>query len=294
MLLAIRSTRDLSMLAIREVHPRVRWGRRLQTGVLVAALCAGAAMSPALAQTATVIDGQAQEAQAARQVVVTGKVPDEATRAVILARLRQLYGADAVVDQIQVTQVVAPPNWSAHVEQLIGPNLKQVQRGQLSVQGNNVEFKGEVGSEAIRQQVASVAAQGLNATYVVRNSLRVAAREQDTIDAVLANRIVEFEPGSSTLTASGVAIIDELARALAGLGTRKVEVIGHTDAIGARDMNIALSRARADAVKAQLERRGIAADRVTTSGEGPDRPVASNSTADGRARNRRIEFRVSE
>lgn len=281
------------MFATRDACAPVRLAARLRALAVIAVLSAGAAM-PARAQTATVIDGQAQEAQASRQVVVTGKVPDEATRAVILARLRQLYGADAVVDQIQVTQVVAPPNWSAHVEQLIAPNLKQVQRGQLSVQGNNVEFKGEVGSEAIRQQVASVAAQSLNATYVVRNSLRVAAREQDTIDAVLANRIVEFEPGSSTLTPSGVAIIDELARALAGLGGRKVEVIGHTDAIGARDMNIALSRARADAVKAQLERRGIAPDRVTTSGEGPDRPVASNTSAEGRARNRRIEFRVSE
>lgn len=281
------------MFATRDACAPVRLAARLRALAVMAVLSAGAAM-PARAQTATVIDGQAQEAQASRQVVVTGKVPDEATRAVILARLRQLYGADAVVDQIQVTQVVAPPNWSAHVEQLIAPNLKQVQRGQLSVQGNNVEFKGEVGSEAIRQQVASVAAQSLNATYVVRNSLRVAAREQDTIDAVLANRIVEFEPGSSTLTPSGVAIIDELARALAGLGGRKVEVIGHTDAIGARDMNIALSRARADAVKAQLERRGIAPDRVTTSGEGPDRPVASNTSAEGRARNRRIEFRVSE
>jgi OOP family OmpA-OmpF porin len=281
------------MFATRDACAPVRLAARLRALAVIAVLSAGAAM-PARAQTATVIDGQAQEAQASRQVVVTGKVPDEATRAVILARLRQLYGADAVVDQIQVTQVVAPPNWSAHVEQLIAPNLKQVQRGQLSVQGNNVEFKGEVGSEAIRQQVASVAAQSLNATYVVRNSLRVAAREQDTIDAVLANRIVEFEPGSSTLTPSGMAIIDELARALAGLGGRKVEVIGHTDAIGARDMNIALSRARADAVKAQLERRGIAPDRVTTSGEGPDRPVASNTSAEGRARNRRIEFRVSE
>lgn len=281
------------MFATRDACAPVRLAARLRALAVIAVLSAGAAM-PARAQTATVIDGQAQEAQASRQVVVTGKVPDEATRAVILARLRQLYGADAVVDQIQVTQVVAPPNWSAHVEQLIAPNLKQVQRGQLSVQGNNVEFKGEVGSEAVRQQVASVAAQSLNATYVVRNSLRVAAREQDTIDAVLANRIVEFEPGSSTLTPSGMAIIDELARALAGLGQRNVEVIGHTDAIGARDMNIALSRARADAVKAQLERRGIAPDRVTTSGEGPDRPVASNTSAEGRARNRRIEFRVSE
>ena len=55
-----------------------------------------------------------------------------------------------------------------------------------------------------------------------------------------------------------------------------------------------LSLARADAVRSYLAGRGVPPSLITTSGSGPDRPVAANDTPDGRARNRRIEFRLSQ
>ena len=73
---------------------------------------------------------------------------------------------------------------------------------------------------------------------------------------------------------------------------RRVEVIGHTDALGNRPGNISLSLARAQAVKAYLVGKGLPPERLQTSGMGPDQPVAGNDTEAGRARNRRIEFRV--
>jgi OOP family OmpA-OmpF porin len=69
-------------------------------------------------------------------------------------------------------------------------------------------------------------------------------------------------------------------------------VIGHTDAQGARAANVSLSLARAESVKVYLVGKGLSADRLATSGMGPDQPVASNANEAGRARNRRIEFRV--
>jgi OOP family OmpA-OmpF porin len=76
------------------------------------------------------------------------------------------------------------------------------------------------------------------------------------------------------------------------LKDKKVEVIGHTDNAGSRAGNLSLSQARAEAVKAYVVERGVKADMVAVSGEGPDRPVADNRTPEGRARNRRIEFKV--
>lgn len=87
-------------------------------------------------------------------------------------------------------------------------------------------------------------------------------------------------------------MLDELAPVLLKLSGRKFEVVGHTDASGARAANVALSSARAEAVKAYLVGKGIASLAISTAGLGPDRPVADNSTEEGRARNRRIEFRV--
>ena len=249
---------------------------------------------PLVALMAVAWPAAAETAAAPNQVVVAGTVPDEATRNAILARVREIYGAERVVDQLGVGQVVAPPNWSGYVQKIVSPNLKQVSRGQLVINGNNIELKGEVGNEAQRQQLAADMATALNPTYAVRNALRVAAQEQSVLDATLANRIIEFEAGSSVLRPAGRAILDEMAAALLKMGGKKVEVIGHTDSQGARDTNIVLSLARADAVRSYLAGKGVPPSLITTSGSGPDRPVAANDTPEGRARNRRIEFRVSQ
>nr|WP_240764060.1 OmpA family protein [Paraburkholderia silviterrae] len=226
------------------------------------------------------------------QVVVGGKVPDEATHAAVLQRLRDTYGAANVVDQIEVGDVATPPNWSTNVQKLINPGLKQIRKGQLKIDGTQIDVRGEVGNEAQRQQIASDMANALNPTYTIRNGLRVSASEQGLLDQTLANRTIEFETGSATLAPQGRAILDQMAAVLVKMNTRTVEIIGHTDNSGNRASNIALSQARADAVKGYLVGKGISPQQLTTDGVGPDQPVASNDSADGRARNRRIEFRA--
>ncbi|MEY4764756.1 MAG: hypothetical protein RI907_1429 [Pseudomonadota bacterium] len=227
-----------------------------------------------------------------KPVVVSGTVPDEATRVAVLGRMRELYGQDRVVDQMSLGSVVAPPQWSQYVQKLLAGSLKQVSHGRLSIQGNTIEIQGEVANEALRQQVVSEMAQALNPSYTVRNGLRVAAREQSLMDQTLANRIIEFEPGSAVLRPEAMPVLDDIARAMLQLNGRRFDVIGHTDGQGGRAANVALSMSRAQAVKAYLVSKGVAAPAVSTMGLGPDQPVASNATEDGRARNRRIEFRV--
>lgn len=228
------------------------------------------------------------------QVVVNGTVPDEATKAAFLARLREMYGADGVVDQLAVGSVSLLPNWGLYVQKLLNPNLKLVTKGMLKIDGNNVTIRGEVVNEAQRQQIASDIAGSLNPTYTVNNGLRVSAAEQNLLDETLARRIIEFESGKATLTPSGKAILDEMAAALQKVKGKRVEVIGHTDNIGLRESNLSLSQARAESVRAYLAEKGISPDMIGVSGQGPDRPVADNATADGRARNRRIEFRIAQ
>lgn len=225
-------------------------------------------------------------------VVASGTVADEATKARIIGKLRELYGPDRVVDQIVIGQVVAPPNWSNHVYALLNNDLKSISRGSLSVDGTNVTVKGDVANEAQRQQVASQIATRLNPNYLVKNNLRVSAPQQSLIDQTLANRIIEFESGSATLTPAGQSILREIATAMTQLKDSKFEVIGHTDNRGLREANVQLSQARANAVKEFLAANGIDPTRIATGGVGPDIPAASNDSALGRQKNRRIEFRV--
>ncbi|MBX9900589.1 MAG: OmpA family protein [Burkholderiaceae bacterium] len=228
------------------------------------------------------------------QIVATGTVPDEGSKSQILGKLRELYGTENVLDQINIGPSVLPANWTSNVQKLIAPNLKLISKGQIKIDGTVVSVRGEVANEAQRQQIASEIASNLNSTYTVNNALRVSAAEQSILDGILANRIVEFETGRSTLTPSGVAILDELAVPLLKLKNKRVEVIGNTDNQGLRASNVALSIARAEAVKSYLANKGVPADLISVLGQGPDRPITTNETVEGRARNRRIEFRVSQ
>jgi outer membrane protein OmpA-like peptidoglycan-associated protein len=74
----------------------------------------------------------------------------------------------------------------------------------------------------------------------------------------------------------------------------RIEVSGFTDDRGGEDVNTRLSRERADVVRWYLVDRGIAPERIITRGLGSARPVGSNEDEAGRARNRRIEFRICD
>ena len=101
---------------------------------------------------------------------------------------------------------------------------------------------------------------------------------------------VNFETGKSVLTPESETILNGVAESLVANDSIRVQVTGHTDITGSLALNRRLSRARADAVRTYLISRGVAEDRLTSRGFGPDQPIASNKTVDGRALNRRVEL----
>jgi OOP family OmpA-OmpF porin len=105
---------------------------------------------------------------------------------------------------------------------------------------------------------------------------------------------VHFELSRSTLTKASLPVLDEAVKVLLQFPSVRIEVSGHTDNSGGRDTNMRLSQARAEAVQKYLVEHGVDAGRIVTRGAGPDEPIDSNATREGRASNRRIEFRVLE
>lgn len=225
-------------------------------------------------------------------VVVSGVVPDESTRQAIVARLRELYGAEQVVDQLGVGPLATPPNWSQTVQKVLTSELRSIRRGQLSIAGTSVALAGEVSSLDQSQKIEGQIKSVVNPTYTIKNGLVVTDSGQTLIDATLRNRIVEFELGNATLTEAGRKVIDELVPVLAKFPNSRFEVIGHTDISGVREANIELSRARAKTVKDYLVAKGTVASSIDASGAGPDRPLYANDTVENRAKNRRIEFKL--
>ncbi len=103
---------------------------------------------------------------------------------------------------------------------------------------------------------------------------------------------ITFLSGSAVLTRDSEDMLERAFAALVTNSDLNVEIAGYTDNVGSRINNELLSRRRADAVRTWLIAKGIPSGRLTAKGYGIRNPVASNSTPDGRARNRRIEFRV--
>lgn len=101
---------------------------------------------------------------------------------------------------------------------------------------------------------------------------------------------VNFDTAKATIKPDSQTIISRVVELLQSNPELKLSVEGHTDNVGKPETNRILSESRARAVVAALVSRGIAPSRLTSAGFGPDRPVADNSTEEGRAKNRRVEL----
>jgi outer membrane protein OmpA-like peptidoglycan-associated protein len=102
-----------------------------------------------------------------------------------------------------------------------------------------------------------------------------------------------FRKGHAQLSRAGRAELRALAAALSSFPEARVRFIGHTDSSGPRAINLEVSKARAQAAVAALIDAGFPAERATAEGMGEAQPIASNRTAAGRWRNRRVEIVVS-
>jgi OmpA-OmpF porin, OOP family len=103
---------------------------------------------------------------------------------------------------------------------------------------------------------------------------------------------VLFDFDKAVIKPEGKSKLDDISNKAKGVNLEVVIAIGHADSVGSDAYNQRLSVRRAESVKAYLASKGIEANRVYTEGKGEKQPVADNKTADGRAKNRRVEIEV--
>ncbi len=105
---------------------------------------------------------------------------------------------------------------------------------------------------------------------------------------------IQFDTGKSTIKEASFSVLDEVVDVLNSRPDIRMGVYGNTDSHGSHAMNTQLSKSRARAVVAYLVQKGIAKSRLESDGFGPDKPVDTNDTEEGRAKNRRVDFKILE
>jgi outer membrane protein OmpA-like peptidoglycan-associated protein len=102
---------------------------------------------------------------------------------------------------------------------------------------------------------------------------------------------IYFDHDKSEIRPEHFEYLNKMARILDGIHDLRVEVIGHTDAVGTDEYNIGLSKRRAKAIKDYFKTQGIEPDKLEIDFKGERQPVDSNNTSDGKQRNRRVDFK---
>ena len=105
---------------------------------------------------------------------------------------------------------------------------------------------------------------------------------------------INFASGSSNLSEESSEQLNNVAEIMKAFPNVKLKVGGYTDNTGSNEVNMKISKSRADSVKAKIVSMGVDGARLVTEGYGPNNPIASNDTEEGRAQNRRISLRVTE
>lgn len=223
--------------------------------------------------------------QAERAFNDDGDSPQTKDYAYIAIRKAQLAEASARALLAQKEKEAAERDAQNYTADQLRTAQKELSSTKHSLEKTQDQLAAE---KAAREAAEKKAAQAL------ADLQKIAAVKQESRGMVITlSGSVLFSSNESTLLPAAMVKLNEVADALIkGNPDSSITIEGHTDSQGQRQYNMDLAKKRADAVRDQLVSRGVAADRIKAEGVGPDRPIADNKTAEGRANNRRVEIIV--
>jgi OmpA-OmpF porin, OOP family len=233
------------------------------------------------------------------RLALGGLVPSEAFHTELLELVRLKLGSIALDDATEIAPG-APEGFEAAALTALQA-LSRLDEAEASIGAGVVSIRGSALNEAGAKEVARLMAEDLPqgfsgeaAVSTVNDSGPQLTAEacQSELNRLTSSNIILFQTGEATIQNHSYGFLDRIAQIARQCGQARLEISGHTDSDGSEADNLALSDRRARAVADFMTAAGIAADRLVAVGHGEGRPLASNDTDEGKAANRRIEFRV--
>ena len=225
-------------------------------------------------------------------LTLTGELPDEAMRKSVIESAEFAANGARIEDRLTISGRQAASGYSTTALRGVQA-LGRCTSGTASFDGDIFNLRCETRqaeAPALRRLASAPLAFGTIGDISVLATEAIESCESQ-LDNLLADARIEFATGSAIINAASGTLLSLIATEAQNCpGTLSIE--GHTDNEGSAEINAELSLQRANAVRLELISRGLSATRLATEGFGPTRPIASNDTSLGRARNRRIQFRV--
>jgi OOP family OmpA-OmpF porin len=233
-------------------------------------------------------------------VRLTGEIPDDAVQSAYPEHARDLFRNRTVETDFTIRN--GPPEGYAALMKEALTELGQLDEGCITLTGQDLRIEGSIRSQqaadSLMERMTRASDQyGYSVTYSLslpQLSNEALLCQQEANKRLTPGEKVLFDFDSAELHEEGMQLLDEIVEIAALCPSVGVQVAGHTDSVGDKDYNIALGEKRAEAVVAYLVSKGIDEDRLTAVSLGFSQPIADNATEEGRAKNRRIEFRALE
>lgn len=232
-------------------------------------------------------------------LTLRGSLPSETSKAAILQRAQELYGATPgrIVDHLTVDPSVGAAAWTVTIPQVLPVLGKMKEHGSMIIDGRTLVLSGQVDNDQTKamvlREVAPLAQTGLALEdHIVATPFPIPPSSlQKTLNEILSHASIEFDSNTTTITPHSRATLDQLITQLGQASSAAIEIGGHTDKYGAPDYNLELSRRRAEAVRQYFISHGLT-NQFTAVGYGASQPLSAEQTRTGLQRNRRIELRV--
>ena len=233
-------------------------------------------------------------------VQLRGRLPNENLREVADSYAKAAFGSRNVYTAARIVPDL-PSDWAVRV--LTGLEaLAHLSNGAVRITPDSLSVTGNTGDESANSDIASLLASKLGEA----EEFSIQVTYQEALDPVAAlptpqeciadiktiqaESKISFEPGSTTIDASALDTMDDIAEILKECGPIRLEIQGHTDSQGREEMNQNLSQARAQSVLNELRARRVLTATYSAKGYGESSPIADNDSEEGREANRRIEF----
>ncbi len=230
-----------------------------------------------------------------KSIRLKGYMPSKERKRELLTKIFNFYGTN-IIDKIEIG-VGEPKSWDAFIFTV----AKEVQKFDLSlvtISDKTLHISGKIRTEKARIEVEkSLKSFNVDGFHIHCHMVALDATArvcQEKFNTLLEKEKIEFASNKSVVKASNHKLLESLTDIALLCPNVNIEIIGHTDSLGNDAKNKALSLSRAKSVVAKLFGLGIPLERLSAKGMGSQIPIASNETEEGRAKNRRIEFKVIE